>query len=50
MHQLCSLTMGNVLLGKKVFVHVHGEVHHVCLTEEVQLSMKQFLLIIDLKT
>lgn len=41
--------MGNFLFRKKASVHIHGEVHHVCVTEEVQFSIEQLLLIVDLK-
>lgn len=43
------LTIGNVLLGKKTSVHVHGEIHHVCFTEKVQFAIEQLLFIVDLK-
>lgn len=46
---LTILTMGNILVGKKASVHIHGKVHHVCFTEEVQFSIKQLLFIVDLK-
>lgn len=48
-HQAWALTVGDFLLGIKASVHIHGEVHHVCLTEEIQFSMKKFLFIVDLK-
>lgn len=43
-----KLTMGNFLVRKKASVHIHGKVHHVCVTEEVQFPIKQLLLIVDL--
>lgn len=47
---MCSiLTGGDLFLREEVFVNIHGEVHHVGLAEEIQFSMKQFLLIVDLK-
>lgn len=49
MHYVSTLTMGDFLLRKKAPVHIHGEVHHVCVTEEIQFSMKQLLLIVDLQ-
>lgn len=42
--------MGNLLIREEVLVHIHGKVHHVSFTEEIQLSKKQFLFIVDLKT
>ena len=47
--QASTLTLGNFLIKKKASVHIHGKVHHVCVTEEVQFSMKQLLLIVDLR-
>lgn len=41
--------MGDFLFREKASVHIHGEVHHVCVTEEVQFSIKQLLLIVDLR-
>ena len=40
--------MWDFLVRVQVFVHIHGEIHHVCLAEEVQLSLKQLLFIVDL--
>lgn len=42
------LTVGDFLVRVQVFVHIHGEIHHVRFAEEVQLSLKKFLLIVDL--
>lgn len=47
--QASTLTVGNFLVRKKASVHIHGKVHHVRVTEEVQFSIKQFLLIVDLR-
>ena len=41
--------MGNFLFRKEASVHIHGEVHHVSVTEEVQFPIKQLLLIVDLQ-
>lgn len=47
---MCSLlTGGDLFLREEVFVNIHGEVHHVGLAKEIQFSMKQFFLIVDLK-
>ena len=47
---MCSLlTGGDLFLREEVFVNIHGKVHHVGLAKEIQFSMKQFLLIVDLK-
>lgn len=40
--------MWDFLVRIQVFVHIHGEIHHVCVAEEVQLSLKKFLFIVDL--
>lgn len=45
-----TLTVRDLFVRVQVFVHIHGEVHHVCVAEEVQLSLKQFLFIVDLET
>lgn len=42
------LTVWDFLVRVQVFVHIHGEIHHVSVAEEVQLSLKKFLLIVDL--
>ena len=47
---MCSLlTGGDLFLREEVFVYIHGKVHHVGLAKEIQFSMKQFFLIVDLK-
>lgn len=43
-----TLTLWDFFFREQAFVHIHGEVHHVCVAEEVQLSMKQLVLIVDL--
>lgn len=43
------LTVGNFLIKKKTSVHIHGKVHHVCVTEKVQFTIEQLLFIVDLK-
>lgn len=43
------LTIGNFLLRKKTSVHIHGKVHHVCVTEKIQFTIEQLLFIINLK-
>lgn len=48
--KVSTLTLGNFLVRIKISVHIHGKVHHVCVTEEVQFSLKQLLLIVDLRT
>lgn len=45
-----TLTLWYFFFRKQAPVHVHGEVHHVGVTEEVQLSMKELLLIVDLQS
>lgn len=42
------LTVWDFLVRVQIFVHIHGEVHHVCVAEEVQLSLKKLLFIVDL--
>lgn len=44
-----TLTMRNFLFRKEASVHIHGEVHHVGVTEEVQFPIKKLLLIVDLR-
>lgn len=40
--------MWDFLVCVQVFVHIHGEIHHVCVAEEVQLPLKKLLFIVDL--
>lgn len=42
------LTVRDFLVRVQVFVHIHGEIHHVRVAEEVQLSLKKLLFIVDL--
>lgn len=42
------LTVWDFLVRVQVFVHIHGKIHHVRVAEEVQLSLKKFLFIVDL--
>lgn len=42
------LTVWDFLVRVQVFIHIHGEIHHVCVAEEVQLSLKKLLFIVDL--
>lgn len=42
--------MRNFLVREQASVHIHGKVHHVCVTEEVQFPIKQLLLIVDLRS
>lgn len=43
------LTVGDFFVRVQVFVNVHGKIHHVRVAEEVQLSLKQFLFIVNLQ-
>lgn len=43
-----SLTVWDFLVRVQVFVNIHGEIHHVCVAEEVQLPLEKFLFIVDL--
>lgn len=40
--------MWDFLVCVQVFVHIHGEIHHVRVAEEVQLPLKKLLFIVDL--
>lgn len=42
------LTVRDFFVRVQVFVHIHGEIHHVRVAEEVQLSLKKLLFIVDL--
>lgn len=43
------LTVGDFLVRIQVFVNVHGKIHHVGVAEKVQLSLEQFLFIVNLQ-
>lgn len=42
------LTMGDLLVRVQVFVHIHSEIHHVGVAEQIQLALEEFLLIVNL--
>ncbi len=43
-----ALTMWNLFVRIEVLIYIHGKVHHVSVTEKIQLPLEKFFLIVDL--
>ena len=44
-----SLTLWNILIGIEVFVDIHCVVHHVGVTQQIQLALEDLVFIIYLQ-
>lgn len=42
------LTVGDVFIKIQTLIHVHGEIHHVGVAEQIKLAVKELGLIVDL--
>lgn len=43
-----ALTEWNFFVRIEVLVYIHGKVHHVSVTEKIQLPLEKLFLIVDL--